>query len=96
LREHSIHAIDIASAIHSPEDHSHALAQAFASFGADLGAFLRPFVSDFGADAVLVTGGITEAWGHFAPSLRRALSVPVLKGTLGTRAALLGASALYF
>ena len=96
LREHGIHAIDIASAIHSPEHDSHALAQVFVSFGADLGAFLMPFVSDFHADAVLVTGGIAEAWDHFSSSLSRSLSIPVLKGTLGRRAALFGAAALYF
>lgn len=96
LRERGIHADDVASALRSSEKDPHALAQAFASFGSDLGAFLRTFVSEFGADAVLVTGGITEAWEHFAPSLRGALPVPVLKGTLGSRAALLGAAALYF
>jgi len=96
LREHGLYAADIASTIHSPEKNTRALAQAFAAFGSDLGVFLRPFVSDFGAEAVLVTGGIAEAWEYFAPSLMRSLSVPVLRGTLDRRAALLGAAALYF
>ena len=67
----------------------------FHSFGADLGMFLKPFVSDFRAESVLVTGGIAESWGRFSNSLRYSLPVPVLKGTPGNRAALFGAAALY-
>jgi glucokinase len=96
LRERGIHAVDIASAISTTDEDGHALADVFTSFGADLGAFLKPFIADFRADAVLITGGIAETWDRFAPSLIRALSVPVLKGTLGRRAALLGAAAHYF
>ena len=94
MREHGIHAADVASALRTI-DHN-ALAEIFASFGADLGSFLKPFALTFHADAVLVTGGIAETWQHFAPSLRRSLPIPVLKGRLGRRAALLGAAALYF
>ena len=72
-----------------------ALIDSFASFGADLGVFLEPFVSKFRADAVLITGGIAEAWDLFAPSLIGLLAVPAVKATLGRRAALLGAAALY-
>jgi glucokinase len=96
LREHGIHVTDIASAPRNPEKTTCALAEAFESFGSDLGAFLKPFISDFGAEAILVTGGIAEAWDRFAPSLIQSLSVPVLKGTLGRGAALLGAASLYF
>lgn len=94
LRESGIQAADIASAIHQLD--SNALTDVFSSFGADLGAFLKPFVSGFRADAVLVTGGIANVWEYFAPSLLGALAVPVLRGALGRRAALLGAAALYF
>ena len=96
LREHGIHAIDITSAVHNPEKDPRALTQAFAAFGSDLGMFLKPFVSDFDAEAVLITGGIAETWDRFTLSLTRSLSVPVLKGKLGRRAALFGAAALYF
>lgn len=96
LREHGIHVTDIASALRNPEKNTCALAEAFESFGSDLGAFLKPFISDFGAEAILVNGGIAEAWDRFAPSLIQSLSVPVLKGTLGRGAALLGAASLYF
>ena len=94
LREHGIHATDIPSAMQDTD--AHALAETFTSFGADLGTFLKPFVSEFHAQAVLVTGGIAEAWEHFSPSLIHTLPVPALKGALGRRAALLGAAALYF
>jgi glucokinase len=94
LQERGIHAVDIASSMQTKENE--VLAQAFASFGTDLGTFLEPFVLRFGAQAILVTGGIAETWERFAPSLSRSLMIPVLKGTLGKRAALLGAAALYF
>ena len=90
LRERGIHATDIASAIRTVDQDSAALEESFASFGTDLGTFLKPFVSDFRADVVLVTRGIAEVWDRFSPSLNRSLSVPVLRGTLGKRAALLG------
>ena len=95
LREHGIHAVDIASALQKGDKDINALEASFASFGADLGIFLEPFISDFRADGVLVTGGISEAWDHFAPTLIQSLSVPVLRGKLGNQAALLGAAALY-
>jgi glucokinase len=96
LCKHGIDAVDIASALQVEDEDSAALAEAFASFGSDLGSFLKPFISNFQADAILVTGGIAEAWDRFAPPLMQSLSVPVLRGTLGKRAALLGAAALYF
>lgn len=96
LRKHGIHATDIASALRRPEKDPRAVADAFAPFGSDLGIFLKPFVSDFGAEAVLLSGGIAEGWVHFAPSLMQSLSAPVLPGALGRRAPLFGAAALYF
>jgi glucokinase len=98
LRAHGIEAADIAAAIHNAEvaRESSALVQAFASFGADLGLFLKPYVSAFRADAVLITGGIAETWNRFAPSLIKTISAPAVRGNLGARAALFGAAALYF
>jgi glucokinase len=95
LRERGIHADNILSGIQSAGDNSTALSESFASFGKDLGEFLEPFISDFRAEALLITGGIAEAWECFAPSLKRSLSVPVLRGALGNEAALLGAAVLY-
>ena len=96
LRERGIHAVDIASALQKGDNDINALEASFASFGADLGTFLEPFISYFRADGVLVTGGISETWDRFAPTLMRLVSVPVLRGTMGNRAALFGAAALYF
>ena len=95
LRKHGIAATDVASAVRAADENRQALDEAFSSFGSDLGEFLQPFVSDFHAEAVLVTGGIAQAWDRFAPSLIQSLPIPVLRGTLGTRAALFGAAALY-
>ncbi len=96
LQERGIRATDIASAIQIADENNVSLEEIFASFGTDLGEFLQPFVSAFRADALLITGGIAETWDRFAPFVIQPLSVPVLKGVLGTRAALFGAAALYF
>jgi glucokinase len=93
LRARGIHATDIASALHFSG--SNALTDVFNTFGADLGTFLKPFASKFHAEAVLVTGGISEAWERIFPSLSHSLSIPVWKGTLGRHAPLLGSAALY-
>ena len=93
LRERGIRADDLPSALQATD--SALLAEVFVAFGADLGRFLEPFVSNFGPEAILIAGGIANAWERFAPSLRRALPVPVVKGTLDGQAALLGAAALY-
>jgi glucokinase len=95
LRAHEIRAADVASAIEAADEGDPGLAECFTYFGEDLGRFLEPFVSNFRAEAVLTLGGIAGAWDHFAPSLRRFLSVPVLRGALGERGALFGAAALY-
>ena len=95
LQERGLEADDIASAIQMAGEDRTALIESLASFAEDLSVFLEPFVSKFRADAVLITGGIAEAWDLFAPSLIRLLAVPVVKATLGRRAPLLGAAALY-
>ncbi|GAB4573823.1 MAG: ROK family protein [Anaerolineae bacterium] len=68
--------------------------QVFAQFGADLGAFLKPHVAAFGAEAVLVLGGIAGAFDLFGPALQAALPVRAHTTALGGNAALLGAAAL--
>ncbi len=71
------------------------LRRVFQGFGADLATFLAPFVAAFQAQAVLVMGGIARSFDLFGPALVAGLSVPVLEGRLGARAALLGAAALF-
>jgi glucokinase len=95
MRVRGLEANDISAAIQMAGEDRVALAEEFASFGTDLAIFLAPFVSRFRADAVLITGGIAEAWDWFAPSMSRSLAVPAVKATLGRPAALLGAAALY-
>lgn len=67
---------------------------AFAAFGRDLGEFLRPYVAGFGADAVVALGGLAEAWPLFGAAMQAQVPVPALHGTLGARAAFLGAAAM--
>jgi glucokinase len=70
--------------------------QVYYEFGHQMGEFLQPFVSLFEADCLLVLGGISNAFEWFSTDLIRALpGVRVLRGTLGARAAVLGAAHLY-
>jgi glucokinase len=73
-----------------------AIRQVFASFGADLGTFLDPFAVAFGAEAVLIAGGLAGALDLFLDPLQQAVSVPVLPARRGAEAALLGVAELVF
>jgi glucokinase len=64
----------------------------FERFGCDLGRFLRPYVTAFGADGLFVGGGLSGAFDLFGRALQEGLEVPVLRGTLGADAPLLGAT----
>lgn len=64
-------------------------------FGDDLGRFLLPFVGGFGAQRVLVLGGIAAAFPHFGPALNQALGGRARRGQLDAAAPLLGAAALF-
>lgn len=68
----------------------------FAKFGGELGNFLAPFAEGFKADALLLLGGIAKAIDLYEEPLTQSLPVPVLKGVLGEKAALLGAAELLF
>jgi glucokinase len=72
------------------------LKQAFLQFGSDLGEFLAPFAREFGAEVMLVLGGIAQAIDLFEPLLQQNLPVPALPGQLGSTAPLLGAADLLF
>jgi len=63
----------------------------FSAYGTALGSFLSPFIADFRAAAVIVLGGIAEAFDLFGPSLREVVSIPVSPGNRGPDAAMLGA-----
>jgi glucokinase len=68
--------------------------QAFEAFGAELGEFLLPHAARFGAEVVLVMGGLARPFDLFEQPLAGALGRPVLGSRLGPRAALLGAADL--
>ncbi len=72
-----------------------ALLQGFHSFGHDLGTFLLGFVERFKPEAVLVLGGIAQAFDLFGLALQNMLAVPVLVGQLGNAASLYGAALLF-
>jgi glucokinase len=72
------------------------LRQGFLQFGADLGEFLASFAQAFGAEVILVLGGIARSIDLFEPLLRQKLPVPALPGQLGPTAPLLGAAELLF
>ena len=67
---------------------------AFTDFGRDLGEFLGPYADAFHAQAILVMGGIANAFDLFQPALQKGLAVPAITGALGPHAALLGAADL--
>ncbi len=68
--------------------------QTFAMFGSDMATFLNPFLQDFSAEALLVSGGIAAAHPYFEEALESGIHVPVVRGSLGTQGALLGAADL--
>jgi glucokinase len=71
-----------------------ALRRAFEEFGAGMGEFIAPFAAAFGAEALILLGGIAAAYPLFGKPLEAALPIPVMKGDLGGDAALMGAADL--
>ena len=59
------------------------------------GQFLRPFVNDFGADVLIVSGGIAGALEYFRSELEDRLDIPIHSGKV-QGAALLGAAELFY
>ncbi|MGJ3240016.1 MAG: ROK family protein [Anaerolineae bacterium] len=74
--------------------HSADVRASFTRFGADLATFVAPYLRDFDAQALLVTGGIAKAYALFGGALEQGVPVPVVRGSLGAQAALLGAADL--
>ncbi|MBE2184239.1 MAG: ROK family protein [Anaerolineae bacterium] len=96
FQQYGLDATNVAAAVQAANANYPAAIESFRSFGDDLGAFLQPFVSDFRADGVLLLGGIARAYDLFAAQTRQRLSIPILRGNLNERAALLGAAALFW
>lgn len=67
----------------------------FEAFGQSLGAFLRPFVSGFSADVIVVGGNIANAFPHFGASFKAQLpEVEIYASVLGEQAAMIGGALL--
>jgi glucokinase len=96
LREAGVNADDIASAAEAARNGDPRIQDVFAYFGNEVGTFLRPFMQNFHADALLALGGIARAFDLFGEHLQRQLPAPALTGQLGGDAALLGAANLFF
>lgn len=64
----------------------------FEFWGDELGQFLKEFTDLFGAEALIVQGGLSGAFELFMDSLQNNLTAKVLKHTLAEKAALLGAA----
>jgi glucokinase len=94
--EMGIDGMDIYEAAEHARRGNMKLQNLFLQFGKDLGEFLRPFVQDFSAEALLVLGGIAKALDIFQPTLQGLLQIPMLGGKLGNKAALFGAANLFF
>ena len=96
LQEAGIVVDDLKSAAALARQDHRAARQVFAQFGHNLGTFLHPWAEAFQAEAILLQGGIAQAFDVFEPELLPSLPMPVVRGELGMKAALLGAAALFF
>jgi glucokinase len=65
------------------------------AFGDDLAQFLKPLATEFGADAVILQGGISHGFPYFSDNMQPHLSIPALAGELEQDAALLGIANLF-
>ena len=87
---------DVPAAAELARDYDLVALSVFQEFGASLGQFLHPYAKKFGAQAILVLGGIANAFDLFGPLLKEALTIPAIPGERPEDAALLGAAALIF
>ncbi|TPE42157.1 ROK family protein [Pontibacter mangrovi] len=74
--------------------------QLFQEFGANLAAFLVPFIREADPEVIVLGGNISKAYTLFAPALRAGLAqeqslLPIKTATLGEEAALIGAASLW-
>jgi glucokinase len=96
FRQNGVVVEDVESAVQQIDQHGAAVMSAFGAFGFELSEFLQPIVAAFQADALVLLGGIARASEYFIPAMQRSLSIPILRGELGSRAPLLGLTALFF
>lgn len=97
LKRLSLAKIDVDTVVDAIQvaDSTPLIRDVLAQFGRDLAQFLQPLVSDFGADAVILQGGIAEGFTYFGDEMRGLLSCPIFVGELGRDAALLGIAEMF-
>lgn len=96
LAEAGSSTTDVATAAGLARDGGPAEQEAFRRFGSELAAFIAPYLADFDAQALVLLGGISRAFDLFVEPLRAGLGgAHVVTGTLGPKAAVLGAAALF-
>ncbi|TPN83444.1 ROK family protein [Aquimarina algicola] len=71
----------------------------FEEFSSNLALFLKPWLKDFEAEALVIGGNISNAWPYFSKNLQLVLQqlkleVPVYKSKLQEKAALIGGARL--
>lgn len=85
---------DVKTLCETVVDDDHAR-QTFQGFGRDLGEFLRPYLTRFSAEALIVGGNIAKAFLYFGPAMTEALeNVPVFVSQHGEQAAVIGSALL--
>ncbi len=94
LRQEAAASLTITAAAEHARAGDTVLHSAFSAFGAELGEFIRPYAQSFGAEALLLLGGISGAADLFARDVQRSAGTPVALGELGPSAGLIGAAAL--
>ena len=83
---------DLRTAVDDPAN-----AEVVSDHGTRLGTFYAPIVEEFGAQLVVIGGGLAAAFDRFGPSLQAALGdTPVRPALLGAAGPLLGAAHLTF
>jgi glucokinase len=96
FRQNGVEVRDVASAVRNIDQYGAPVTAAFEDFGRGLGQFLEPLVENFRAEAVVMLGGIAQASDYFVPAMQQTLSIPLLRGELGSRAPILGLTDLFF
>lgn len=87
-------ALDIPLAAQQARAGDVTLNAVFTDFGQDLGTFLKPYATEFQADALVLLGGIAHTSDLFIKRLGQRLSIPCFKNSLGDKAGIIGASLL--
>lgn len=67
----------------------------FREFADGFVEFISLHIDRYRPETIVLCGNIAKAWKHFLPVIQRKINVPVVIGTLGENAALIGAASLF-